>query len=75
MSDSPGGQEAGYQIECRGQWCCFLTESKLTMVGNGILHMVRMSLVGLILHFSRFRENHMVTETCSLTLITFGKIT
>jgi len=75
MPDCPGRQEAGYQIECRGEWCCFLTESKLTMVGNGILHMVRMSLVGLILHFSRFRENHMASETGTLTLVANCKMT
>jgi len=44
MSDCPGGQEAGYQVECRGEWCCVLAELKLTSLGNGILHLVRMSI-------------------------------
>ena len=45
MSDCPRGQEAGHQVECRGEWCRLLTELKLTSLGNSILHLVRMSLL------------------------------
>jgi hypothetical protein len=61
MSDCPGGQEAGYQVECWGECCCFLTGLELTSIGNSILHLVRMSIAWVTSHSSRFRETHMAT--------------